>query len=175
MPYSQLSPKCQISATTPTAINASTNISLSSGRCLNVIGTACRISFPADVSTTRTPIALSQLPVDLHGELAKTLQKRLSTVKVAAAPFSMFASTWDWKAGASTSECVLGSLADWFHQSAASAPDTTVSSVPNSRIDASAASGVRAIAISSQPKAPTPRAVAPPTMRSQVRPVFADS
>jgi hypothetical protein len=115
-----------------------------------------------------------QLPIDPHGEPAKTLQKRLTTVNVAAAPFSMLASRWDWKAGASSSADVLGSLADWFHQSAARLPDRTVSSVPNSRIDASAASHVRTVAMSSQPKAPTARAIAPPRMRSQVGPDLAN-
>ena len=104
--------KCQINAAAATAINASTNISLSSGRCFNVIGTACRISFPADVSTTRAPIALSELPIDLHGELAKTLQKRLSTVKVAAAALSMFASPSDGAAVEDSSHDVSGNLAD---------------------------------------------------------------
>lgn len=173
--YARQVPRCQRSAAAATTINVSMSISLSSGRCLNVIRTACRISPPAHVSTARTPIALSKLPVDFHGELAKTLQKRLSTVTVAAAPFSMFASTWDWEAGADSSECELGSLVDWFHQSPASAPNRTVSSVASSRIDASAASGVRANSSASQPRVQIPRAIAAPTTRSQVRPDFADT
>jgi hypothetical protein len=50
----------------------------------------------------------------------------------------------------------------------------TVMSVPNSRIDVSAAAGVVANSTSSQPKAPTAAAVAPPTMKSQMSPDFAD-
>jgi hypothetical protein len=164
---------CQTRTAPATIINISTNISLSSGCSLNVIGIACRISLPPNVSTTRTAAALSQLPVDLHGELVKTLQKRLSTVNVAAAPFSTLPATWTWGgAEDSLSAGVLGSLADWFHQSAAMAPNITVSSVPNSRTEASAASGVRANSTSSHPSVPIPSAVAPPTMRSQIRPDF---
>ena len=61
---------------------------------------------------TRTPIAHIQLPEDLHGELAKTLQNKPSTVKVAAAPFSAFASAWLEEAGPTSSECVSGNRVD---------------------------------------------------------------
>src|SRR5262249_18459524 len=68
---------------------------LSSLRWLNEIRTACWSSLPDIVRSRSTLIADIQLPVDIHGEPAKTLHIREAPVNVAAAPFSMFESLWD--------------------------------------------------------------------------------
>ena len=93
-------------------MSANTSISLTNGRRRSVIGTAFRMSLPENASTTRTAIALSQLPEDFQGELAKTLQNRLSTVKLAAAALRMFASPSDGVAAEDSSHDVSGNLAD---------------------------------------------------------------
>jgi len=151
-----------------------TNISLTFGHSVRENTTASRISLPANSSKVTTPTALMQLPVDFHGEPAKTLQKRLPAVNVAAAPFNMLAPFWDWEAGVYSSTEEPGTLADWFHQRAARPPNRTVSSVPNSRIDPSTAPGVGAVTMSSQPNAMTARAAAPPMTRSQIGRELAD-
>lgn len=96
----------------PSAINANMSTSRSSGGCRTEIGTALRISPPEDTKQTRTAVALTQLPVDPHAEPAKTLQKRLSAVKDAAAPFSTFASACEDDVDPVRSGCASGSLAD---------------------------------------------------------------
>ena len=54
--------------------------------------TAFWSSLPDIARSRSTLIADSQLPVDFHGEPAKTLHNREAAVNVAAAPFNALAS-----------------------------------------------------------------------------------